>query len=330
MKIAAPPATFFIEVTTECNSHCRYCHMWALKDASDGLTTAEKCSMVAGFSRLNPSGEVVLTGGETMGKMGEFLALTRQCRQLGLRSAANTNGSHVSPENYEQLLLDGPTFLVFSLDSHLASVHDFNRGLSGSWRQTILAIEGLLRKRSELQCQGATEILTNSVLLDGNIAGLFELVDFLVGLGVDGATFQILSPTFHRRGQGDVFYERNFFKDRPFAVDMLQKLIDRLDAFPVVRTTSTDLRWMQRYILFPGELEEGVCGSHERNMMVDYRGDVQLCFNMRKVFHGEVVGNVRVTPLGELWTGDRAGAARDVMRGCRLTCGMLNCHRKPT
>lgn len=330
MNIAQPPTTLFIELTTECNSRCRYCHMWTLTDADDSLTTDERRAVIAAFALLNPHGEVVFTGGETMRKLGEFLALTGQCRDLGLRSAANTNGSYISPENYERVLLEGPTFLVFSLDSHLASVHDFNRGLSGSLRETTATIQGLLRMRDELARDGASEVVTNSVLLDGNIASLFEFLEFLGTLGVDGATFQILSPTFYRRSEVDSFYQQHFFKDKPLAVDTLQRLIERLEEFPFVRTTAADLRWMQRYILFPAELEEGVCGSHERNMMVDHRGDVQLCFNMRKIFHGDVVGNVRVTHLEDLWIGDKASAARDIMSRCRLTCGMLNCHRKPT
>lgn len=302
--------------------------MWTLTDARDALTTQEKAAVIRAFSLLSPGGEVVFTGGETMKKKDEFFSLVRQCRDLGLRSAANTNGSYISPADYENVILNGPSFLVFSLDSHITALHDSNRGVPGSFQATKAAIAGVLQKRQDLPTRSATEIITNSVLMQANIATLFEFLEFLTNLGVDGATFQILSPTFHRKGQRDIFYERNFFKDKPLAVEILQTLIRRLDDFPIVRTTATDLKWMQRYILYPEELQEAVCGSHERNMMVDHRGDVQLCFNMRKIFHGEVIGNVRLSPLTDLWIGDTASAARNIMNGCRHTCGMLNCHRK--
>ncbi len=330
MQLNYPPTTLFIELTTECNSRCRYCHMWMLEDDSRALTLDEKHGLIAEFSRLNPNGEVVFTGGETMRRKEDFFSLTRHCRDRGLRSAANTNGSYITPDDDETLLRDGPTFLVFSLDSDDPEIHDYNRGIPGGLEATTSTISRLLAARKRAPAPAATEIITNSVLLEGNIDGLFDLLDFLQRLSVDGATFQILSPTFHRKGPEDNFYKRHFFKNKTGAVETLQRLIKRLPDYPFVRTTATDLRWMQRYILFPDALAEGVCGSHERNMMVDHRGEVQLCFNMRKIFGGKSIGNVRSASLAAMWAGETAGEAREIMQGCRETCGMLNCHRKAT
>jgi MoaA/NifB/PqqE/SkfB family radical SAM enzyme len=323
------PSTLFVQLTTECNYRCRYCHMWTLKDDPSALTTAEKTRLISDFHELNPAGQVVFTGGETMMKKAEFFSLTRHCRTLGLRSAANTNGSFIQPEDHDILMCDGPNYLVLSLDSNLSSLHDYSRGVPGSFVATVATIAALLRARGYQSGRSMVEIITNSVVSADNIEGLFDFLAFVTELGVDGATLQILSPTFHRRGGRDVFYERHFFKDKGRAVAVLDELRHRREEFPVLRITDTDLRWMQMYIERPEFLDEPVCNSHERNIMVDYLGDVQLCFDMRQIFDGKPIGNIRLQPLHVLWGGQRAAAAREIMEHCRRSCGMLNCHRRP-
>jgi MoaA/NifB/PqqE/SkfB family radical SAM enzyme len=302
--------------------------MWTLRDDPQMLSGEERRALVCEFAAMSPGGEVVLTGGETMRDKEAFFSLTRLCRELGLRSAANTNGSYITRDDDDRLLAEGPTYLVFSLDSHDAAIHDYNRGIDGSCETTIATMKRLLAAKARLGAPTATEIMTNSVLLEGNIRSLFELLDALAEIPVDGALLQVLSPTFHRRGEEDVFYQRNFFRDRAAAVEILQRLIRRIGDYPILRTTATDLRWMQRYILLPEVIDEGICGSHEKNIMVDHRGEVQLCFNMRKIFDGRSIGNTRSSGLVAMWTGSLAGQARDVMAGCRKSCGMLNCHRR--
>ncbi len=85
---------------------------------------------------------------------------------------------------------------------------------------------------------------------------------------------------------------------------------------------------MKLYVRDPDFLGEQVCGSAERNMMLDQHGNVQLCFFMRDLLGGRVLGNVRHSGLRELWESNLAAEARGVMARCRRSCGMLNCHRK--
>jgi MoaA/NifB/PqqE/SkfB family radical SAM enzyme len=85
---------------------------------------------------------------------------------------------------------------------------------------------------------------------------------------------------------------------------------------------------MKLYVENPDFIGEQVCGSHERNIMIDQYGDVQLCFSMRGLMNGNALGNVRQTTLSELWTSNLAAEARGIMSNCRQNCGMLNCHRK--
>lgn len=322
------PQTAFIETTTECNYRCRYCHMWTTKEGASSLATSEKLRVIDEFWAMNPNGELVLTGGETMGKAAEFFSLSGRCRELGMKCAANTNGSYIDASNLDRLLIHGPHYLVLSLDSHVPAIHDYARGIPGSHADVVRKIGILVKRRAQLGLTGQTLIFTNSVIFDQNIGSLIDYIGFASGLGVDGVTFQMLSPTFYRKGRSDHFYAHHFFPDRRSAIDDVQRLLSRLEEFPVVKTTSQDLSWMQMYIADPEFLGEAICGSHERNIMIDSYGEVQFCFNMKKLLGGRSVGNVREKSLSELWSSSNAMGAREVMSECRRSCGMLNCHRR--
>ncbi|MEP3893213.1 MAG: radical SAM protein [Litorimonas sp.] len=322
----SPPKTLFVEITSECNSRCKYCHMWSLKDGADRLRTEEKLRLVKDFSRLNPNGEVVLTGGEPFLKLEEVFDLFQLCRGVGLICSINTNGSTITQDVVDRLISSGPNHLVISLDSHEPEVHDFHRGVSGGFENTKALILRLVAKKSAQQ-QSQTEFIINTVITSLNLKDLDQTLRFAESLGVDGVTLQMLSPTFYRMGQYDKFFENYFFSDKPAAINFIQEIIDGYDTYPLLRTTPADLFWMQKYIINPLHTVMPICNSHERNIIIDHVGDVRLCFNMSKIMSGEVLGNVRKDTLGDLWRGEVSRRARILMKECRLSCGMLNCHR---
>jgi len=323
-----PPQFLFIETTTECNLPCRQCHMWMTEEPKGSLDTDEKVALVQELGAWSPAATVVLTGGETMKKTEEFFALSAACREHGLSTAANTNATFIDAPLLDRLLTEGPKYLVISLDSHLAEVHDAVRGRKGTHEQVVGAIVKLLERRKEVFPDSDVQIMTNTILFDGNVPQVGDLVEFLVGIGIDGIMFQALSRTFLNRAQRDVFFEKHFPSDTVTFDTAIETLLHlQQEGAPIV-TTANDLGWMKLYARNPDFIGEQVCGSGERNMMVDQMGDVQLCFSMRGLMNGEPLGNVRKTCLRDLWTGEMAAEARKVMTDCRKNCGMLNCHRR--
>ncbi len=322
------PRTLFIEISTECNFRCKHCHMWTTKDPAGVLTPQEKIAVIADFASLNPLGEVVLTGGETMKRSEEFFLLLNAVNAHGLRGSCNTNGSYISPSNVERLLKQGPKYLVISLDSHRKELHDYVRGVDGAFEGAVSAIKCLLEKKRSLPGT-RTEILTNSVLFEENVREVSEFVEFAEFLGLDGITFQMLGETFwNQNPRGDSFYRDHFFKEVSQAQEALSGLAEMIETHAIIRTTRADIRWMQMYLKNPNGLEEQVCGSHEKNLIVDSLGRVKLCFNMARIFKTPWIGHVRDDSVIQIWNSDARYRAAEIMSRCRLSCGMLNCHRK--
>ncbi len=327
IDVASPPSFLFIETTTECNLRCKQCHMWQTREPPGTLSTQEKIALVDDLADWSNGATVVLTGGETMQKKEEFYAISAACRRRGLRAAANTNATLLDEPDYARLLDEGPHYLVISLDSYERDVHDYIRGVPGTFDRVIAVIERLVAQK---RARGGADvsICTNLIVCDLNYATLRDYLSFVEGLGVDGVMFQPLARTFLLSTPRDGFFERHFPRDVAAFDGVIDELIDRRSRDARILTAAGDLAWMKLYVRNPDFIGEQVCGSHLRNMMVDMRGDVQLCFSMRGLLGGHALGNVRAASLRTLWEGEMAARARGIMSTCRQNCGMLNCHRR--
>lgn len=328
MFVAPAPTHLFIEITTECQLRCQQCHFWSTKEHAGILSTSEKAAVLTTYLRLNPAGAVVFTGGEPLLRAEQLLTLSGMCRDAGILSVVNTNAGEITPELAEELIKRGPTYLVVSLDSHEEALHDQIRGVPGTFRQALRAIADLLRFR---RLHGtATRIYFSSILCELNAAACCEFVHFAKNIGVDGVTFQALERTFSLASARDVFFEKNWFTD----IGRTHAAFDRLAAEflgdPFLLLSAQDLRWLKDYVASPDELPEPVCSSHERNLWIDMYGEARLCAYMHRLPIRPSLGNIRDQSLLELWTGDLAATARPIMDACRLSCGMLNCHRRKT
>lgn len=330
MNVLPAPRFLFIETTTECNLRCRQCHMWLTQEPETTLRTSEKLDLIHQLAGWTPRATVVLTGGETLRKQEEFFALSRACRQHGLTLAANTNATHIGNTILDQLLTEGPHYLVISLDSHRRELHDWVRGIPGTYDQVTGALRSLVARKREAFPHSDVRIVTNTIVFQENVSELSEYVDFACALGLDGIMFQMLSRTFLLASKRDAFFEEHFPRESARVDAAIDRLLELKAAGAPILTTENDLQWMKLYARNPDFIGEQVCGSAERNMMVDQHGDVQLCFSMRGLMGGRALGNVRRSSLRELWESTLAAGARQIMAGCRQNCGMLNCHRKET
>lgn len=322
------PQYLFLEITTECNLKCKQCHMWISKEPALSLTTDDKLDLIHQFYEINSEGVVVLTGGETMLKENEFFALTKLCKTLDLTCATNTNASLINDSNLERIFTEGPKYLVVSLDSHIEKIHDYIRGVKGTYKHTV----DILKKLSDYKSKHnktETKIITNSIVFDRNIDLIPDYIEFAKEtLKIDGVMFQMLSRTFWNRKKTDVFFDKHFFKDKEKSKKYINTIMNLPNNDGFVLTETNDFEWMKLYVDNPDFIGEQVCASHKKNIMIDQMGDVQLCFSMRGLMNGQALGNVKNISLKEVWSSNKAEKAREIMSSCRKNCGMLNCHRE--
>lgn len=322
------PHYLFIETTTACNLRCRQCHMWMSEEPPGTLTTEEKVALVDQFGSWAEHGVVVITGGEPFLKTAEVMALSRRARSYGLSVAVNTNGTCMPESLYDELLTDGPHYLILSLDAPDAATHDWIRGRAGTYDAVIGTVQGLLAARRERHPTSDVRVLANSILCAETLPKALALIELVRALGADGVMFQALARTFMNRAQGDPFFEQHRPRDMGLVDQVLDTLIALRQSDRFLHTEVRDLEWMKLYFRDPDFISEPVCGSAHRNMMVNMFGEQQLCFAMKGLLGGKHLGSVRSVALRQAWESPEAAQARSVMDACRKNCGMLHCHRR--
>ena len=327
-----PPKNLFIEITHECNLRCKQCHMWMSKeDTPNALTTDEKLRLIEEFCQMNPRGMVIFSGGETMKKADEFFTLSQKCMDLNLVCFANTNGTLIQDQYVaEKLVRSGPRYLMLSLDSHREEIHDYMRGVPGTYKKVLNAISLLNEAKKKYHVDPEMEILINSIVMDLNYRELRDLIKFARGLDINHIAFQVIGRTFDKRTEKDIMFEKLFPKDKQGFKHEIDKIIMEFSGDPLVSTNENDFNWMKLYVDNPDFMGVQVCASFENNIIVDSYGNAKLCFNMNELFKSKTLDNIKNSSLKDFWTSKNTNKMRAVLSKCRMNCGMLNCHKKRT
>ncbi len=321
------PKLLFLEITSECNLRCKQCFMWKLKDDERGLKNEEYLHLIDEFNKVNQDGAVILTGGEIFLKSNLVFSILTKCNGMNIETVINTNGTLIPADKYLELITNGPNKLVFSLDSHKEELHDYIRGVKGTFQNVISSIEHLGALRSKAESNGK-KIYISTILHNENINEIDEIISFAKKLKIDGIVFQALTPTFYSTHdiEKDYFFNKHFFKDINNAAEKIDKLIEATFKDSFILNTHFDLSKIKEYIYSPHFTTSVICNANERNLVIDHSGNLKYCYNMEAIFP-EPVGNIRENTITEIIHSDKSNEAREKMKSCNLSCGVLNCNK---
>lgn len=335
-QVYPPPQFLFVHVNKRCNLRCQHCDFWQLNDDDrpNYLPWPRQREVLAEFAEMNPQGRVVICGGESMLDLEHYFAIAGACRELGLRAMSVINGTRVRDARMaERLMREGPHEISVSLNSHRADLHDETRGVKGAFDKAVRALRLMLAARERL---GNTDsrIYAMGLIFDQNYLELDAFYNFVLNeVGADKLKLNFIQPSFGQLQRIDDFFVRHHAVDP----DKLVRLIDecnekyRLGLNPVwreqvgmyfrslLRSPSLRFGWGDR----SGTIEH-ICGTYERNIMVDHYGVARLCFS--HAFPGAKLQ--RRGDLRRFWQG--SDGIRATMRRCNLYCGISHSVRRET
>jgi radical SAM enzyme (rSAM/lipoprotein system) len=137
-----PLRYLFLEITQQCNLHCRHCGSDCGKDPHlDELSTDEWLAFVDYLNEQYPKHEelmLVFTGGEPLCHPDLDLIFGR-ARERGFPFGMVTNGYLLDEANARRVVDLGITSVTVSLDG-LAASHDWLRGVKGSFERAVRGI----------------------------------------------------------------------------------------------------------------------------------------------------------------------------------------------
>ncbi|MCE4620031.1 MAG: TIGR04053 family radical SAM/SPASM domain-containing protein [Desulfurococcales archaeon] len=172
------PLLVFWETTKACMLACKHCRAEAiLKPLPGELSTQEALRLLEDIAMFGkPTPIVVYTGGDPLMRR-DIWDILAYARKLGIRSAMAPSVTPLLTRDVAYRLAEyGVSSVSLSLDSPWPAVHDEIRGIAGTWRKTLEAIEWFRSAGLRVQI--------NTVVMRDTVEGLADMVKLLLDKGI--------------------------------------------------------------------------------------------------------------------------------------------------
>lgn len=309
------PTYVLWEITLRCNLRCAHCATGGGRKRSAELTTPEALTVCDDLAALNTQA-VCLMGGEPFLRK-DWPVLLERLQTHRIASGVFTNGWLLSDKKADALLAHGVCQVGLSLDAADAAIHDRNRNVAGAHARALVAIRRVAERPF------AYKTVVTSVNKT-NLDQLGALRDLLLEHG-PGFTWTLNITTCHdpRRFDPALLADRRDFErvaafisaNRPQTAGRLD--ICAADDIGYHSTVFANLRAEP----FTG------CRAGLDTLGIESHGGIKGCLVLPAVFRQ---GNLRQTPLVDLWRDPQRFALNRGFSVERLAGGCRGCDRGAT
>ncbi|NPV56203.1 MAG: radical SAM protein [Anaerolineae bacterium] len=284
----AAPYRMDLAITYRCNNACTHCYNPKSRHKNE-LETKQWLQVIDQLWQIGIP-HIVFTGGEPTLRP-DLPQLIERAQANGQITGLNTNGRRLMDAAYLQTLVDaGLDHVQITLESHDADIHDQMVAHRGAWHQTVGGIRNAL--------QSPLFVMTNTTMLQTNVNGMAETLDFLATLGVPTVGLNALIYSGNGLTVGSGLPEAQL----PDLLDLARRKTDQA-AQRLIWYTPT------QYCHFdPVQLELGVkgCTAALYNMCVEPDGEVLPCQS-----YYQSLGNITQKPWQQIWEHELAVSLRE-------------------
>ena len=288
-------------MTNLCNAKCVHCDIWKNKGKDDTPTVDQyKATLNDIRSWLGPV-HVFFSGGEALLRpyTPEVLA---HAASIGLFAEILTHGYWDDQSRIEKAALANPSRITVSLDG-IGEAHTLIRGRENFFEKTTRTLETLKRMRAEKALTYAIRLKT--VVMRHNLHDVANVARYAQQNGME-VFYQAVEQNYNTPEDPRWFeHSENWPKDASQAASAVRGLIALKQQGLPIRNSFQQLETMIPYFLNPdamrvsvqqhtAHLKHPVCAALT-NIQVMPNGDVLACYGMPPV------GNIRITPIREIW-----------------------------
>jgi radical SAM protein with 4Fe4S-binding SPASM domain len=283
------PVNVVWELTLACDLKCVHCGSRAGHARPSELNTAECLALVQQLADLGAR-EVALIGGEAYLRP-DWTEIVRAIRKLGMDCSLQTGGRNLTEKRIAAAAAAGLQGAGVSIDG-LAPLHDYLRGVAGSFDKAILALRRL--KAHGIVTSVNTQITAPVV---DQLDALFEEI---LGAGVSSWQIALTVPMGRAADRPDLLLQPYQLLDlMPRLAEIHRRGYDR----GLILQPSNNIGYFGPFeslwrcsddssVYFSG------CNAGQNLIGIEADGSIKGCPGLPGDYIG---GNVRVTPLREIW-----------------------------
>jgi len=294
-KIIPKPVAMHLEITYRCNLKCVFCDRWKVGPEihAKELKWSELKKLLFQAKRLNIK-LLAFSGGEPLLRK-ETINLANLARKLGILTFLNTNGTLID-ENNVKIITKSFDQVIISIDSTNPQLHDFFRGVKGTFEKALKAIK-LLVKNSKRKSQVAVQ----TVFSNKNYQEFLYMQEFFKKLGVP-----LFAQPIHNISSS-LYIANNGFKINNKEYIEIKKIVKAFlsnstfcDPYVNIAYKTIYKRYFKKFPEFlknPNNLNNHfICFAGSFSFLVDPIGDVYPCDGLRIP-----QGNIREKSLIKIW-----------------------------
>ncbi len=171
--------------TYKCNLKCKHCYSDSGSISKMELSTEDAMKVVDQLADFGVT-SLAFSGGEPLMRK-DFFDVARHAVESGLYVSLATNGTLLNEENVRKLKEIGVHYVEVSLDGANAKTHDFFRGKTGAFEQTLQGLKNCMDKN-----------ICTCVAITGTKNNLKEIplvLEMAENMGIDRFTLFNFVPT---------------------------------------------------------------------------------------------------------------------------------------
>ena len=293
------PYKVTLELTNRCNLRCIFCQRWKSQD--EGLSTDELKKILADLKENNVK-TVSMSGGKPLLRKDIF-EIINFCRDIGLSVTLNTNGLAAS-KFADEIVESGLKAIHFSIDSPDPKVHDYLRGVKGSFDAAVKGIKDLSER-------GNMKLYISTVITKKSYGEVDKFIQLAKSLHVNGITF----VPIYDFDSGNFTVEDKSLKEISWDI-----FLKSIEAHLEPRFSTLPLSYYQKikeFVKSPEIFYSNMrCIAGFMHAHIDCRGRVYPCFTMFKQ-----MGDLRKEKFRKIWWSKKAREIREnIKRGRHPKC----------
>lgn len=305
-RFLAKPSFIYIEVTNSCNLKCKSCNIWKYK--TKDISTKKIKRIIKDLRKWLGPFHLSFSGGEPL--LREDIAeLVKLSSKLGIMTNLITNGTLLDKEMTKKLSDSNLNLLTISLDGTKETIHDYIRGVKGTYRKVM---KNICYSKNKLQIKIATLVLNN------NLDELVPLTKWTKNNSLFGIEFQSLQHKFGKRYQVSWHKsDRLWPKDNKKTGQIIDSLIKlKKQGYPILNT-NTQLQLFKRYYKNPMNALNSPCMAGTKSAKISSEGKLYFCRFPLKDITKENIHSV--------WNSKERPKVQNLIKECKRRC-IISCN----
>jgi len=314
-----------------CNLRCSHCDIGKLMPSGkggksgDGLSLVENKKIIDRLSRwMARPYSLSFIAGEPLMHI-DMLETVRYATEKKAITSLTSNGTLINGLKIaEKIVKSKLKYMALSLDSLSPGIHDQSRGVLGTHKKVMKAVELLREAKKKLKSQ-TPKIYVNAIIMSENLDEIRELIKWSKEAGVDGITFQpIASKEFFssKTESGAKWYVNNpvwpAYKDVEALIDYMEEMKGR--GYPL-RNTPGDFARFRQYFKNPVSFGKmNVCVGSLGTLVISPKGKASVCMSA-------ALGDILVDDLDKIWFSGQSEKAKRRISKCEAQCKILACNK---